>query len=866
MSDNIEQIAESVISYLEFVKKFKKVKKEDIVSNEKEDENVNINKLSYIFHNFDVECYIIDKKSFDIFRNAINFDNLISILNPINDENKNKFKKELKKYLENNPYIPNGNNIKIYSKEEEMKEIVKNFNNYSFVNKELLIDGMGLKESQLDKKMLKSSKNKNNLYLLSVFNNFIVNININNKEKKNRNEDMVEEYKNLYYVEEITKKIFVLLYYNEKIIQEKIKKEIKDVYDFKKYYLINRDWLEEYKEFFLYDFIKKKLDNHINNNNYTYKKIKNDLNDIVKNDIGQIRLFSETQISDFIRNASNLEYLNEDIKINIDNINYEFEKETARGPDENIVSYNIPLNFEIVNEDIYKLLIKEEFFYNMNDNIEESLAYKILLGDNQIIIKNKVNKKNKDKNLILNNYLIYIYNNDFELEQNEQNNEKNNKQQDRYILKYILNYDKDNSFFNDFQEILKNGLNKFIKDKDIDINKKYYEKRIIDDNKNIIGKFININLNEKDIKNIVNLNNNENQKINGNDNIKINDNINGNNYMNNNDEKGEKFDSEFIKEKNKKSLNNEINENNNLININESNNIFKYDINSLKRRINIIVPFMKEFYKNVINNEKNDLKIKLLIPDEIINIMKNVKLTKIVLISEQSSKILNYNLINNYINSSEEIKNEFLNNNKQELIQIYKTLNDIKPAYFELINDYNECNQYIKENRKIFILYKERFQDIYHVPNNINIYYFVNNGKSYIYFEEEKIIVQIIKDNDSENKDLYLLKNYIIDKYDLLNSFNLEVEKYKDLNNIIDNEIYNFNFIKEFYLINNDSLKEEIKNNNNDYYEKILSIKQYPGQFQERYLLKFQLILDYLKKKNMNILSNIYLPKIQIYI
>ena len=265
MADNrnnnyIEKIVESVISYLEFVKKFKKVKKEDIISNEQGDEDININKLSYIFHNFDVECYIIDKKSFDIFRKAINFNNLVSILEPINDENKNKFKKELKKYLENNPYIPNGNNIKIYSKEEEMKEIVKNFNNYSFVNKELLIDGMGLKKSQLDKKMLKSSKNKNNLYLLSVFNNFIVNIKIDNKEKKNRNEDMVEEYKNLYYVEEITKKIFVLLYYNEKIIQQKIKKEIKDIYNFKKYYLINRDWLKEYKEFFLYDFFEKKIE------------------------------------------------------------------------------------------------------------------------------------------------------------------------------------------------------------------------------------------------------------------------------------------------------------------------------------------------------------------------------------------------------------------------------------------------------------------------------------------------------------------------------------------------------------------------------------------------------------------------------
>ena len=40
-------------------------------------------------------------------------------------------------------------------------------------------------------------------------------------------------------------------------------------------------------------------------------------------------------------------------------------------------------------------------------------------------------------------------------------------------------------------------------------------------------------------------------------------------------------------------------------------------------------------------------------------------------------------------------------------------INDIIPDNFTIIKNYTQCSQYIKENKKCFILYKERFQDIY---------------------------------------------------------------------------------------------------------------------------------------------------------
>ena len=236
--NNIEKISNGIISYLEFLKLFKKVKNDDTISQELE----NKIKFTYIFRQFELECYLIDKKYFDEFRRAINFNELINILNPINEENKKKFKIELEKYLDKNPFIPNGEKIELYSEINEMKELVKNFNNYSFINKELL-KAMGVPESKLEGKMMKVSKNGKNTSLLSISNDYILSIEIEKKKENNEEKEQEKEnkeiknqdkkkYKNLYYLEEITKKIFILLHFNEQFIQNKLEKNIKAIYSF----------------------------------------------------------------------------------------------------------------------------------------------------------------------------------------------------------------------------------------------------------------------------------------------------------------------------------------------------------------------------------------------------------------------------------------------------------------------------------------------------------------------------------------------------------------------------------------------------------------------------------------------------------
>ena len=144
-------------------------------------------------------------------------------------------------------------------------------NNYALINKELLCDVMGVPELQLENNKLKLSKNENNTSLFSVLNNFMMTIHVEGGKEKIEEEKENKEYKNLYYVGDITKKILILLYFYEEKIKKKIQNQNKDIYKFKKYYLINSSWLNEYKEFFSYDMIKKKLDKKFKD--YSYNRI-----------------------------------------------------------------------------------------------------------------------------------------------------------------------------------------------------------------------------------------------------------------------------------------------------------------------------------------------------------------------------------------------------------------------------------------------------------------------------------------------------------------------------------------------------------------------------------------------------------------
>ena len=232
-----EKMTNALIAFQEFLKKFKQVIKDETISNDKEN-NPRIN-ITYTFREFNLECYIIDKIYFSEFCTAINYNEIADILSNINDESINKCKEIMKKIILENKYNPDNRNIKIYADKESLRGIIKDFGNYSFLNKELLIDCMSVPEENLKSKKLLLSKNEKNTAILNIEENFIMTINIEKKQivkekekekekKENKIEIKKEEdiknpkikkgMKNLYYVGDITKKIFILLYKKDSLV------------------------------------------------------------------------------------------------------------------------------------------------------------------------------------------------------------------------------------------------------------------------------------------------------------------------------------------------------------------------------------------------------------------------------------------------------------------------------------------------------------------------------------------------------------------------------------------------------------------------------------------------------------------------
>jgi len=819
--NTLEKIYIGVSSYLEFIKDFKHVKNDDVITGEKNN-NKNVN-FSYTIRPYNLECYIIDKKYFDEFRKSINFNELIKILNDINEETKKKFKEELKKHLIKYPYKSNSESIKFYSKEEEIKEIVKNFNNYSFVNRGILCDAMNVPISKLEGKMFKASKNGNNTSLLSASNFFTLTINIekinqeniiiNNSKESAKN--TIKEYKNLYYVEEVTKKVFVLLYFFERNIQKKIKREIKDIYNFKKYYLINNEWLNEYKEFFMYDFIKKKLDNEYKDSDYSYKKIKNSLDKVVKDKIGQIGLYNETKLPHSIRNANNLECKNE--KYSIDILKDVLGQETLeREQKENIYT---PNDFYIIDEYTYNLLIQEEFFYNLDNKISNKTSFDVLLGNNQIIIINKIDKENNEKYKYSNDCLVFA--NNF-LKENENEGKNING---KFILEYILNFGKDDSFYNNLENIIKGGLKHFITNKILDLDNVNLEQNIKDKKQNIIGKFINIRLDEEVIKKLSFKNNQiEEKKIENKDNknsiiIEKNEeinnkenynNINSNNnnniiIINNKDDNNNKeIDNKNENEKpnnfiqmneNKKRNKSEVVINNNIIlNQTEKNN---FNINNksgneadslVKNCLNLIVEQIVDD-KNIEN-----LEIENLTPDEINKQLKNNNkfLTEIIIMNEESNR--------NFTDLIALIKDKDNNILQIDSESIKKRIDN----NFKLIENYKDYKK--KKNKKFYVLSKAKFFEIY--KNNIQkiekFYHFKYRNNSYIFVENDIKIIKIEKDENFEKNNLLILKDIDKKVKEFLKNINEQIKKNRNITEFNKN-------INECYLINKNWLKQKLE-------------------------------------------------------
>ena len=239
----------------------------------------------------------------------------------------------------------------------------------------------------------------------------------------------------------------------------------------------------------------------------------------------------------------------------------------------------------------------------------------------------------------------------------------------------------------------------------------------------------------------------------------------------------------------------------------------------LKKKIKLLEPLFNLLFMNNINNKiQKNFEINKLIEGEIIKKINNNDLPQIILIKENSSNFLNFDIINKYINSNEEEKNKLLKGNQEEFYNINKKLKNTYSNSQELsiIQNYNDAINNM--NNKYYIINKNICKDIIKNIKDTHNYYFISNDKEYIFFEKEKKILQLKADSDSKKNGLCLLINYVMEIKECLELINSQIVFNKDINNINIYTDIKYNYINKYYLMNKNWNRIKIdKENKNKY-------------------------------------------------
>ena len=218
----------------------------------------------------------------------------------------------------------------------------------------------------------------------------------------------------------------ILLYGSEKEINKLLNSNIDDEYDLKKYYLVNKIWINYFKDKFKYKEIYKILSQ---SNNYNkYKDYENNLQTLIPIKDLQNIASNFVEIPNSLRNEIKLFFPQESIKK--DEINMKEPPKLFQN------------NFELIPKSLFYLLMKLTY-YNNNEQDYSYLKHIMLIGNSTLYIQDKNN---------LNIFYIYFYflNKLFAIVNyihrkyfySEFNQHLNKEKISRYLLKknIILNY------------------------------------------------------------------------------------------------------------------------------------------------------------------------------------------------------------------------------------------------------------------------------------------------------------------------------------------------------------------------------------------------------------------------------------------
>ena len=358
------------------------------------------------------EGYLIDKNYLDYWKNFTNYEDL---KNEIIQLDYQSAKKIIKKYRKNNrlkQYQNDASQIIIFSPSNFYTN-VNNGDKYALIDKpfwKLICMDEGLEEDGGVKYYIEKGKIRflfGRLGEVEVYSNdniikngkqlAIKNKNINNYDNEDNDKDMEDES------EDFELKKLLLLYAYEQEMKKKINNLKYKEKNFKKYYLISKDWIEEYKKYYHYDELSKMINNrndlsNILNKGYNWTKENMDYA-LSKIQVKKPKKPFPPQLK--IDNT----FLSEGNQITIDD-NY------------SEVSYW--KNFEMINEELKNLFSNSTIH---GYNIDKASSAKGLISEGKIILDLSNDENNAgnyaleigvicNKDMIFNDEYIFQYNNE----------------------------------------------------------------------------------------------------------------------------------------------------------------------------------------------------------------------------------------------------------------------------------------------------------------------------------------------------------------------------------------------------------------------------------------------------------------------
>ena len=475
-----------------------------------------INQIENIINNnYGINCLLMDSEIFGKFKESIYYEDCENLL--LLDEGSEKkqktseliekMKKEKKK-IDNKMQIINGY--------EECTNLINKNNDIQF----MLIDINFFEVIEIDKNI----DDKSNVSVFNVKDGLFLYF----KDKK---KIMKVFYMNKYFklninIEkeiDVPKNIvddLVLLYEQTRKINDSIDDEIKKN-DLKNYYIINKNWLNQYKNYYNYEQIVVKYqeyydieneevsEQNYNNNTKNIASIKQDLfKGLSNNQKKKLKKKMKKQQNNWQKNTSNTTVKKKEkkpeIKVQYTNIEYPkflLDENNILPKYNDLKNYPYPVEFDLIEIQTFKNLCNH-LKISINSKVLDKISFKALLGDSKIFLQSESIDT-----------LFEIFN----------SKGINN------ILEYLIIYDDKNMIKKEIDIIKTKGFDKYLTDMGLKFDDDSLQYLIDQKCTTTIGKIYLAN-----IKPLYEINNNENNKINIIDNYYGNNNINNNNINNNN--------------------------------------------------------------------------------------------------------------------------------------------------------------------------------------------------------------------------------------------------------------------------------------------------------------------------------------------